>query len=124
MPVLATITVVTILVGGGSVYDFGDVRDVAKDIIQDKDRSKQVLALTKTMDKEFKSYSKQINALSRQLVEMNKDYNLTREEIDAFYEEPNKNRKAFLERFVELRFAAKDLTTETEWQAMYEKMRE
>jgi septal ring factor EnvC (AmiA/AmiB activator) len=124
MPVLATITVVTMLVAGGSVYDLGDVRDVAKDIIQDKDRSKQVLALTKSMDKEFKSYSKQINALSKQLVEMNKNYNLTREELDAFYEEPNKNRKAFLERFVELRFAAKDLTTETEWQAMYEKMRE
>ena len=55
---------------------------------------------------------------------MNKDYNLTREEIDAFYIKSDKRRRAFLERFVELRFQAKNLLTAEEWQAMYAKIRE
>ena len=55
---------------------------------------------------------------------LNKDYNLTRKEIDAFYLQADKRRMAFLEKFVELRFQAKNLMTSEEWQAMYIKIRE
>jgi phosphorylcholine metabolism protein LicD len=124
MPILATITVVTILMGGGSNFTLDHVRDAAKDGIKDKDRSKQVVAITKRADKEFKSFNKNIGKLSKQLVQMNADYNLTREEIDSFYNQSDKSRMAFLERFIELRFEAKNLMTPEEWEAIYTKIQE
>ena len=119
---IAAITVFTLLVGGG-FFSLDNVRDAAKEVIQDKDRAKQVVAITKEADKEFKSYIKNLNARSKQLVEMNKDYNLTREEIDAFYIKSDKRRRAFLERFVELRFQAKNQVTPEEWRTIYAKIR-
>ena len=121
--IIAAITILTILFGGGT-FSLDNVRDASKAVIKDKDRSKQVVAVTKEADKEFKSFTKNVHNLSKQLVQMNKDYNLTREEIDTFYLQADKSRKAFLERFVELRFQAKNLVTAEEWQAMYAKIRE
>jgi hypothetical protein len=120
---IAAITVFTLLFGGG-IFSFDNVRDAAKEVIQDKDKAKQVVAITKQADKEFKSFTKNINKLSEQLVLMNKDYNLTRSEIDSFYLQTDKRRRAFLEKFVELRFQAKNQVTAEEWQAMYIKIRE
>lgn len=124
MPILATISVITVLMSGGNNFTLDHVRDAAKEGIKDKDRSKQVIAITKKADKEFKSYNKNIGKLSKQLVQMNADYNLTREEIDSFYNQSDKSRMAFLEKFIELRFKAKDLMTPEEWQAMYTMIRE
>ena len=121
--IIAAITILTLLFGGGN-FSLDNVRDAAKAVIKDRDRAKQVIAVTKEADKEFKSFTKNINNLSKQLVQMNKDYNLTREEIDAFYLQADKRRKDFLERFVELRFQAKNLVSDEEWQAMYAKIRE
>ena len=120
---IAAITVFALLFSGG-IFSFDNVRDAAKEVIQDKDRAKQVVAITKEADKEFKSFTKNVNKLSKQLVQMNKDYNLTREKIDSFYTQTDKRRMAFLEKFVELRFQAKNLMTAEEWQAMYIKIRE
>ncbi len=120
---IAAITVFTLLFGGG-IFSFDYVGDAAKEVIQDKDKAKQVVAITKQADKEFKSFTKNVNKLSEQLVLMNKDYNLTRAEVDAFYIQTDKRRRAFLEKFVELRFQAKNRVTAEEWQAMYIKIRE
>jgi hypothetical protein len=120
---IAAITVFTLIFGGG-IFSFDNVRDAAKEVIHDKDRAKQVVAVTKQADKEFKSYVKNLNNLSKKLVLMNKDYNLTHKEIDAFYIQSDKRRGAFLSRFVELRFQAKDLVTLEEWQAIYARIRE
>ena len=122
--VIATITVITLLFAGGGIFSLDNLRDAAKEVIKDTDRAKQVVAVTKEADKEFKSYNKHINKVSKQLVQMNADYNLTREEIDSFYIQSDKRRRAFLERFIELRFQAKNLVTAEEWQAMYAKIRE
>jgi hypothetical protein len=121
--IIVAITVFTLLFGGG-FFSLDNVRDAAKEVINDKDRTKQVVAVTKQAEKEFKSYIKNLNNRSKQLVEMNKDYNLTREEIDAFYIKSDKRRRAFLERFVELRFQAKNQVTLEEWRAIYAKIRE
>ena len=121
--IIAAITILTLLFGGGT-FSLDNVRDAAKEVIQDKDRAKQVVAITKEADKEFKSFTKNVNKLSEQLVQMNKDYNLTRADIAAFYTQTDKRRMAFLENFVELRFQAKNLMTAEEWQAMYIKIRE
>ena len=120
--IIVAITVFTLLFGGG-FFSLDNVRDAAKEVINDKDRTKQVVAVTKQAEKEFKLYIKNLNARSKQLVEMNKDYNLTRKDLDAFYIKSDERRMAFLERFVELRFQARNLVTAEEWQAMYAKIR-
>ena len=117
---IAAITVFTLLFGGG-FFSLDNVRDAAKEVIEDKDRAKQVVAITKEADKEFKSFTKNVNKLSKQLVQMNKDYNLTREEMDSFSIQAKKNLTAFLEKYVELRFQVKNLVTAEEWQAMHGK---
>jgi hypothetical protein len=121
--IIAAITIFTLLFGGGGFFSLDYVRDAAKEVIEDEDRSKKLVAITKQADKEFKSFTKNVNNLSKQIAQMNKDYNLTREEIDAFYLQADKRRKAFLERFVELRFQAKNQMTAEEWKAMYAKIR-
>lgn len=119
---IVAITVFTLLFGGG-IFSLDNVRDTAKEAIQDEDRAKQMIVITMQADKEFKSFTKNVNNLSKQLVQMNKDYNLTREEIDSFYFQADKRRMAFLDKFVEFRFQAKNLVTAEEWQAMYAKIR-
>ena len=121
--ILATITVIAILFGGG-IFSLDYVRDAAKEVIKDENRAKQVVAITKEADKEFKSFNKHVIELSKQLVPMNIDYNLTQEEVDSFFNQSDKRRMAFLERFIELRFQAKNLLTAEEWQAMYAIIRE
>jgi CMP-N-acetylneuraminic acid synthetase len=120
---IVAITVFTLLFGGG-FFSLDNVRDAAKEVIEDKDRTKQVVAVTKQAEKEFKSYVKNLNNLSKKLVQMNKDYNLTRKELDTFYSKSDKRRMEFLERFVELRFQAKNQMTAEEWQATYAMIRE
>ena len=55
---------------------------------------------------------------TKQLAQMNSNYNLTRAEIDSLAIQAKKNLTAFLEKYVELRFQAKNLVTAEEWQAM------
>jgi hypothetical protein len=52
---------------------------------------------------------------------MNGNYNLKREEIDAFSIQTNKNRTDLLYKYVELRFMIKDLVTAEEWQQIHAK---
>jgi len=118
--VVAVIYVASLLFGVG-IFTFENVRDAAEESIQDKDRAKQVVAITEQADEEFESFTENVEKLSKQLAQMNKDYNMTREEMDSFTIKANKNRKAFLDKYVELRFQMKDLITAEEWQAMHVK---
>jgi DNA anti-recombination protein RmuC len=95
------------------------VFDAAEEIIKGRDRAKQVISITGQADEEFERFAENLDELSKQLVQMNKDYNLTRQEMDSFFGQVKKNRTAFLEKFVELRFQIKDLVTAEEWQAMH-----
>ena len=117
---IAGLFAVSLLFGGG-IFTFEDIRDAAEESIQDNDRAKQVVSITKQADEEFESFTENVEKLSKQLAQMNKDYNMTREEMDSFSIKANKNRKAFLDKYVELRFQMKDLITAEEWQAMHVK---
>lgn len=121
--IIGLVSVLTLIMGGG-IFSFDYIRDATDEFIKDKDRAKQVVSITKQADEEFELFTENLDELSKQLVQMNKDYNLTREKIDSFYTQTDKRRMAFLEKFVELRFQAKNLMTAEEWQAMYIKIRE
>jgi len=60
------------------------VFDAAEEIIKDRDRAKQVISITGQADEEFERFAENLDNLSKQLVQMNKDYNLTRQEMDSF----------------------------------------
>jgi len=49
---------------------------------------------------------------------MNSNYNLTRAEIDSLAIQSKKNRTAFFEKYIELRFQIINLVTAEEWQAV------
>ena len=115
--IIGLVSVLTLIMGGG-IFSFDHVRDAANEFIKDKDRAKQVVSITKQADEEFELFTENLDELSEQLVQMNKDYNLTREEMDSFSIQAKKNLTAFLEKYVELRFQAKNLVTAEEWQAM------
>lgn len=118
--IIGVITALMLLFGGG-IFSFDYIRDAAEEAIKDKDRAKQVVSITKQADEEYEAFTKNLNKLSKQFVKMNKDYNLTREEMDALSGQAKKNRMAFLEKYVELRFQVKNLVTAEEWQAMHGK---
>jgi hypothetical protein len=115
--IIAAITALVVLLGGG-IFTFDSVRDAAEEVIKDKDRAKQVAAITEQADAEIKSFTENLEKLSEQFVEMNRNYDLTRAEIDAVSLQAKKNRTAFLKKYVELRFQMKELVTADEWQAM------
>jgi uncharacterized membrane protein len=116
--IVGAIAIITYLFGGG-IFTFENIRDAAEEIIKDKDRAKQVISITKQADKEVKSFAENLDKLSKQLAQLNKNYNLTREELDSFSIQAKQNRMAFLEKFIELRFQLKNLVTAEEWQAMH-----
>jgi len=49
----------------------------------------------------------------------NRNTRVTRDELDAFLAQSDTRRERVQDRLIELRFQAKDLVTEEEWNAMY-----
>jgi len=116
--IIAAIGAIAFLFGGG-IFSFDYIRDIADEVIKDKDRAKQVISITKQADEAYETFAENLDELSKQLVQMNKNYDLTREEIDTFSGKVKENRMAFLNKYVDLRFQVKDLVTAEEWQAMH-----
>ncbi len=119
--VFAGMYVVLLLFGASDIFTFENFRDSAKATIQDKDRAKQVVAITKQLDEEFETFTENVEKLAEQVAKINQEYSVTREELDAFAVKAKNNRKAFLDKYVEIRFQLKDLVTAEEWQAIQAK---
>ena len=118
--IIGIITALTLLFGSG-IFSFDYIRDAAEEVIKDKDKARQVISITEQADEAYESFAENLDELSEQFVQMNKNYDLTRAEMDSISIQANKNRMAFLEKYVELRFQIKDLVTAEEWQAMHGK---
>lgn len=119
--IIGTITVIMLFFGGG-LFSLDVFKDAAKDVIQDKDRVKQIEVVTKEADEEIKALDKQIENVSKQLVSMNTNYNLSRQELDTALEQNDNYREQFQERLIQLRFQAQTLVTQKEWDAMYARL--
>ena len=121
--IVGALAIISIMFGGG-IFTFDYVRDAAEEFIKDKDRAKQVISITKQADDEYETFAENVDKLSKQFVKINKNYNLTRAEMDEFSSQVKKNRTAFFEKFIELHFQVINLTTAEEWQAMMHVQRE
>ena len=116
--IIATITAIIFIFSGG-MFSFDVFKDSADKVLKDKDRTKQIKVITKEADKALKSLVNNINDHSKKLVSLNANYNMSREDLDAFLSQGDQYREQFQERLIELRFQAKNLLTREEWEAMY-----
>ena len=99
------------------------ISKAAGEVIQEKDRAKQIKAITKQADSELKSMNKYFNKASKEIVEMTTRSDVTREEIYAYFEKVEKQREAFQEELIKLRFQARNMVDRQEWEAMYAKLK-
>ena len=115
--IIAAVSVIIMLLGNGA-FSFDYFMDAAEAVIKDKDRAKQVMAIAEEGNKANEVFVEELEQLSKQMDELNKDYNLTREELTAASDKVQENRRAYFDKFVALQFQARDLVTAEEWQAM------
>ena len=116
--IIATIAAIMIIFGG-SGFSLDVFNKAAGDVIEDKDRVKQIKAITKQANKEVRSITKRFNNASKEAVEMMTRSDVTREEIFAYFNQIEKEHEAFQEALIKLRFQARDLMSQEEWEAMY-----
>ncbi len=119
--IIATVTVLMFLFGGAG-FSFDVYKDAAAEVIKDKDRVKQIKAITKEADKKMKSLNKYFNKTSKELVEIVTRSDSTREEVNIYFDKVEKRREEFQEELIKLRFRAVNLTSRQEWEAMYAKI--
>ena len=121
--IIAIITTVVILIYGGAGFSFGGFNDAVEEVIKDKSRIKQIIVITEEADKVLKALNQNIETNSKELAKMNRNYDLTRQEVENFFELDEIRHKAFQETFITLRFQAKKLMSQEEWEAMYAKIK-
>lgn len=115
--IVAVITALALLFGGGA-FSFDHIREAADEVINDRDRAKQVIAITKEADEALESFSEDLDVLANQYVELNANYNVTREEMYALSTEVEKNRRDFFGQIVGLHFDLQGHVTEEEFEEM------
>jgi hypothetical protein len=118
--IIGTITLIMLLLGGGG-FSFDVFHDAAKDVIADKQIVKQIKVVTKSANKEMKAWGKDVKEISKQIAEMNRNYDLTEAEMAAYLKWTDTRRDAFQEKLIKLRFEAKNLVSRAQWEAMYAK---
>jgi len=118
--IIAIVAVFHILFGGGALT-FDDVRDSAEAVIKDKERAKQVISITDEGDYRYEQFSENLEKLHKQLKAMNRNYDLTREEMDTLSEKAKQNQIEFFNHYITLQFQMKNLVSAEEWQAMHTK---
>jgi hypothetical protein len=105
--------------GGGGVLSFDVYAAGAKEVLQNKHQIEAIQSITKTADKELKSWQKEVKKISEQVVEMNKKYDLTHEEINTLFTQADKQLVGHQEKLINLRFQAKNLVSQEEWEAIH-----
>jgi len=117
--IIATVTFLMLHFGGGGALSFDVYAAGAKDVLQDKHQIEAIASVTKTADKQLKSWAKEVKKISKQLVEMNKKYDLTHEELNTLFTQADKQLAEHQEKVINLRFQAKSLVSQEEWEAIY-----
>ena len=121
--IIGTITLIMLLSGGGAGFSFDIFKEAAEGVIQDKQIVRQIKSVTKAADKEMKTWQKEAQKISKQFAEMNQNYDLKKSEMNAFFKQADSRRDEFQEKLIKLRFQAKNLMKQEEWDAMYAKVK-
>ena len=113
--IIGIITALALLFGGGA-FSFDHIKEAAEEVINDRDRAKQVIAITKEADEALETFTDKLDEQAAQYVDLNANYNATREEMYALSTEVGKSRREFLEQFAALRFDLQEYVTKEEFE--------
>ena len=94
LPLIALVSVITACAGKGDVsaieveqQAFDDLRAQIREVIDDPWREMEVLSLTDELIAALDQLRDQVSERRRHVVALNKNYDTTREEFEAFFEE-------------------------------------
>ena len=119
--IIATVTLLTIwLTGGGGAFTMEDFRDALEETVADEERRELVVEQTKKFDEEVKNYANHVNDKAKTVSKMLRDYDTSREEIEAFITNENWRRDKLIEEVLDARFKALEVLSEDEWTATYD----
>ncbi len=117
--IIATVTFLMLHFGGGGALSFDVYAAGAKDVLQNKHQIEAIESITETADKELKAWAEEVKKISKQVVEMNKKYDLTQEEINTLFAQADKQLAEHQEKLIDLRFQAQSLVSQEEWEAIH-----
>ena len=118
MIVTGIILLISILFGGSGipVFIIEDLQKEVKENIKDKDRQKQVLAITKDYEKAVKDYQKQIDKNKKSMKKLNLDKNTPKDSIVNLLNETAEIWKEIQTEGIDDRLKATKLITDAEWE--------
>ena len=92
-----------------------EVRMLIKENIADDAKAKQMTALVDKLELAMKAFIEERSAINKDLVEMNADYNASREDMQKLYNELNKKTEAMARKIAQLHVDMHKLSTPEEW---------
>ena len=118
--IIGTITLLVLLLGGGS-FSFEEMyKSVIKDIVTDKDRREQFLDVAKNADSQITRFNKDVKDVwGKEAVELFKNYDSTREDYRKFQADAAAGRERLQAQLVTYRFDSLQYVTEKEWDDIY-----
>ena len=119
---VATMTVLILLFGGGSFETFfiDDLNKGVKEYVADEDRKKEILADLKISKELVKEYNKQRKTRFKEFEELNVSRETTSKELTEFFNVLMDERGEFQNRFIDDRIAVSKKIKPDEWTAIIE----
>jgi len=120
---IATITVLILLFGGGAFETFfiDDLNKGVKQFVVGEDRKKEILADLKGSEKRIKAYNKQRRSRFKEYKKLNISRDTTSKELTEFFNVLMDERGEFQNRFIDDRIAVSKKIKPDEWTAIIER---
>jgi hypothetical protein len=87
--------------------------------IDNPDKEKNLLSIVEEMEKESKSYSKELASGGKKMAKLNKNYASTQDEFSTLLSGVNSARVKTQEKMVEYRYKLRELMTPDEWKKVF-----
>ena len=119
--IAATIMTLLIMAFGGGGGDLlpKDFNKRVKAEITDKQVRKEVDALTKQINKDYAEYSKDVEALAKEELTLNSNYDAERREFEALIDRLIRTREDTQRRLLDNRFKMVNHMTQEQWGAVF-----
>lgn len=118
---VATVTALIILFSGSYEIFFAEnVEKGIKEYVEEKDRRKELLDLTKQIKSRAKSYNKERKAYYKDFKDLYTNYKASEEELVSFFDQITEIQGDYQNDFIDLRIEITDKIEEEEWDRIVE----
>ena len=120
--IVSIVAALMFLFGGSDTLEHYllNIKKPAKAAIENKQTAKEVVSLSKTLEKELKEQNKELIELKKSFLDLHVKYSATLADFDSVLEEMIKSRKAGQDKILDTRFAMKELMTKEEWDKVFQ----